>query len=148
MGYDTIQGEHEMTPEQVMLVQRSFERVLPIADLAAVLFYGRLFELDPSLRALFRGDIAEQGRKLMTMLRVVVAGLDRLDALVPAIEQLGARHHGYGVQAEHYATVAAALIWTLERGLGEQWTPEVASAWVSAYQLLSTTMIEAAAVAA
>jgi hemoglobin-like flavoprotein len=137
-----------MTPEQVTLVQTSFERVLPIADQAAALFYRRLFELDPPLRALFKGAIEAQGRKLMTMLRVVIAGLDRLERLVPAIQQLGARHHGYGVQAEHYATVAAALLWTLERGLGEHWTPEVAGAWVSAYQLLAATMVEAAPVAA
>jgi hemoglobin-like flavoprotein len=137
-----------MTPEQVILVQTSFERVLPIASQAAVLFYRRLFELDPALRALFKGDMAEQGRKLMTMLRMVIAGLDRLETLVPAIEQLGARHHSYGVQAEHYASVAAALLWALERGLGEHWTPEVAGAWVSAYQLLAATMLEAAPVAA
>jgi hemoglobin-like flavoprotein len=137
-----------MTPEQVILVQTSFERILPIAETAAALFYRRLFVLDPALRALFKGDIEEQGRKLMTMLRVVIAGLDRLETLLPAIQQLGARHHGYGVQAEHYATVAAALLWTLERSLGEHWTPEVASAWVSAYQLLVATMLEAAPVAA
>jgi hemoglobin-like flavoprotein len=137
-----------MTPDQVILVQTSFERVLPIAETAATLFYRRLFELDPALRALFKGDIEAQGRKLMTMLRMVIAGLDRLERLLPAIEQLGARHQGYGVQAEHYATVAAALLWTLERGLGEHWTPEVAGAWVSAYELLAATMVEAAPVAA
>ncbi len=137
-----------MTPDQVSLVQTSFERVLPIADQAAALFYRRLFVLDPALRALFKGDMEEQGRKLMTMLRMVIAGLDRLETLVPAIEQLGAHHHSYGVLAEDYATVAAALLLTLEHSLGEHWTPEVAGAWVSAYQLLAATMVEAAPVAA
>jgi hemoglobin-like flavoprotein len=137
-----------MTPEQVILVQTSFERILPIASQAAALFYRRLFVLDPALRALFKGDMAEQGRKLMTMLRMVIVGLDRLETLLQAIEQLGARHHSYGVQAEHLATFAAALLLMLEHSLGELWTLEVGSAWVSAYQLLAATMLEAAPVAA
>jgi nitric oxide dioxygenase len=134
-----------MTPKQIILVQTSFEQVLPIAEQAAVLFYGRLFEIDPSLRPLFRGDMAEQGRKLMTTLKVVVNGLTRLEALVPAVEALGRRHAGYGIKDEHYNTVAAALLWTLEQGLGEAFTAEVRTAWVAAYTILSEVMIAAAA---
>lgn len=134
-----------MLPEDVRLVQQSFGLVIPIADTAAALFYGRLFELDPALRPLFRGDMAEQGRKLMTMLRIVVAQLDRWEALRPAVEQLGKRHAGYGVTAEHYATVSAALLWTLEQGLGAAFTPEVRAAWTEAYAALADTMRAAAA---
>jgi hemoglobin-like flavoprotein len=134
-----------MTPEQIKLIQTSFERVLPIADTAAELFYNRLFELDPALRPLFRGDLREQGRKLMTMIRFVVVGLSRLDQLVPAVQDLGRRHAGYGVQPGHYATVGAALLWTLECGLGDEFTPQVAAAWAEAYTILADTMRAAAA---
>jgi hemoglobin-like flavoprotein len=134
-----------MTPEQIALVQASFAQVLPIADTAAALFYGRLFELDPSLRPMFTGDIQEQGRKLMTTLKVVVNGLTRLEQLVPAVQSLGRRHAGYGVQDQHYDTVAAALLWTLGQGLGDAFTPEVAAAWATAYAVLADTMKAAAA---
>ena len=134
-----------MTPEQILLIQASFAKVLPIADTAAALFYGRLFELDPSLRPLFQGDMREQGRKLMTMLRVVVNGLHRLDQLVPAVQELGRRHAAYGVADVHYDTVATALLWTLRQGLGDDWTPNVEAAWVVAYTLLADTMKAAVA---
>ena len=134
-----------MTPKQIILIQTSFEQVLPIADTAAELFYGRLFELDPSLRPLFRGNMAEQGRKLMTTLKVVVNGLQRLEALVPAVQTLGQRHAGYGVKDEHYQTVGAALLWTLEQGLGEAFTPEIKDAWATAYTILAEVMKAAAA---
>ena len=136
-----------MTPAQIMLVQRSFADVLPIADRAAALFYERLFVLDPTLRPLFHGDMREQGHKLMTMLRVVVAGLHRLEALSPVVQQLGIRHRGYGVTEAHYATVGTALLWTLQQGLGERFTPEVQEAWTTAYTLLADTMQAAAAAA-
>ena len=136
-----------MNSEQIMLVQTSFALVLPIADTAAALFYQRLFELDPSLRPMFRGDIQEQGRKLMTMLKIVVNGLTRLDQLVPAVQELGRRHARYGVRDEHYDTVAAALLWTLGQGLGVAFTPEVEQAWVAAYTLLAGTMKDAAEMA-
>ena len=132
-----------MTPEQIELVQTSFTQVLPLADTAAALFYARLFELDPALRPMFRGDMHEQGRKLMTMLKMVVNGLTRLEALVPAIEALGRRHIGYGVRDEHYAVVGAALLWTLGQGLGESFTPETEAAWSAAYTILATVMQEA-----
>ena len=134
-----------MTPEQIKLIQASFALVLPIADTAAALFYGHLFELDPSLKPLFRGDMGEQGRKLMTMIRVVVNGLDRLDQIVPAVQELGRRHARYGVRDEHYDTVGAALLATLHQGLGDAFTPAVAAAWAAAYGLLADTMKAAAA---
>ena len=133
-----------MTPEQIALVQTSFAQVLPIADTAAALFYSRLFELDPALKPMFKGDMQEQGRKLMTMLRVVVNGLTRLDQLVPAVQELGRRHARYGVQDRHYDTVGAALLATLHAGLGDAFTPEVAAAWAAAYSLLAETMKAAA----
>lgn len=133
-----------MTPHDITLVKDTFRQVLPIADQAAALFYARLFELDPSLRPMFRGDMTEQGRKLMTMIATAVAALERLDTIVPAVRQLGARHTGYGVKEEHYATVGAALLWTLEKGLGPAFTAEVRAAWTKVYTLLANTMIAAA----
>jgi hemoglobin-like flavoprotein len=137
-----------MTPNQIEMVQRSWNQVLPIAEAAAQMFYDRLFTLDPSLRSLFRGDMKEQGRKLMTMIGFAVKGLTRLEQLVPGVQALGRRHAGYGVRDEHYATVAAALLWTLEQGLGEAFTAEVRDAWTTAYGLLANTMKDAARLAA
>lgn len=129
-----------MTSTEISLVKESFRKVLPIADQAAALFYTRLFELDPSLRALFHGDMAEQGRKLMHMLGMAVAGLDRLEQLVPAVRALGLRHAGYRVRDEHYETVGEALLWTLGRGLGAAFTPEMQAAWAKTYWTLAETM--------
>lgn len=129
-----------MTPEQIGLVQGTWAKVVPIKEAAAELFYGKLFELDPSLRALFKGDMKEQGRKLMTMINVAVGSLDKLDTIVPAVKDLGRRHAGYGVQAAHYGTVAAALLWTLEKGLGDAFTPDAKAAWTETYTVLATTM--------
>jgi len=133
-----------LTVAQKTLVQGSFATIAPIADDAAVLFYGRLFELDPTLKPLFRGDMAEQRKKLMQMLTAAVKGLDRLDQLVPVVEDLGRRHVAYGVADRHYDTVGEALLWTLEAGLGRAFTPEVKDAWATVYGLLATTMREAA----
>jgi nitric oxide dioxygenase len=130
-----------MTPSIVTLVQTSFAKVAPIAGVAADLFYDRLFEIAPDVRRMFPSDLAEQKKKLMAMLGTAVAGLSKPDALLPAVRALGARHAGYGVTAEHFAPVGAALIWTLERGLGEAFTPEVKAAWVEVYGVLSQTMI-------
>jgi len=129
-----------MTRNEKHLVERSFAQVMPIAETAAELFYGRLFELDPTLRPMFRGDMREQGRKLMQMLAVAVYGLDRLHEILPAVRAMGRRHAGYGVTDEHYDTVASALLWTLEQGLGEQFTPDVKAAWVSVYTMLANAM--------
>ena len=134
-----------ITPEQKELVQSSWAKVAPISETAAELFYGRLFELDPSLRALFKTDIKEQGRKLMQMLTVAVAGLDRLNEIVPAVQALGRRHVDYGVKDEHYNTVAAALLWTLEKGLGDEFTMPTRQAWTDVYLLLAGVMKDAAA---
>jgi len=134
-----------MTPRQKELVQTSWEKVVPIADTAASLFYGRLFELDPSLKPMFTSDIKEQGKKLTTMITVAVRGLDDLGTLVPAVQALGRRHAGYGVKEEHYTTVAVALLWTLEKGLGDSWNAEVQEAWVVVYTILADTMKGAAA---
>ncbi len=136
-----------MNHQQVQLVQNSYESVKPISDVAADLFYGRLFELDPTLRHYFKGDLKEQKTKLMQTLAFVVAGLDKFDAIVPAVQALGERHVGYGIQPFHYETVGSALLWTLAQGLQEQFTTEVEQAWIAAYGLLATTMIEAAEVA-
>ena len=134
-----------MTPEQITLVRESWSRVLPIADKAAELFYGRLFELDPALKSLFKGDMTEQGAKLMKMIGVAVAALDNLESVIPAVQASGARHKGYGVKDEDYDTVAEALLWTLGQGLGEAFTDDVRGAWVETYTLLAGTMKEAAA---
>jgi hemoglobin-like flavoprotein len=133
-----------MTAQEIKLVQSSFRAVAPIADQAAALFYARLFELDPALRALFRGDMQEQGRKLMGVLGLAVGSLEKLDQLLPAVRQLGVRHVGYGVDDGHYATVGAALLWTLEKGLGSAFTPEVRAAWTTTYTTLASTMLDAA----
>jgi hemoglobin-like flavoprotein len=125
-------------------VKRSFALVVPIADQAGMLFYTRLFEIDPTLRALFKGDIETQSKKLMQMIAVAVNGLDQLDTIVLAVEALGVRHAGYGVTDTHYDTVASALLWTLEQGLGDAFTPHVREAWTEAYLLLAGTMKAAA----
>lgn len=132
-----------MTPQQITLVQQSFAQVVPIAPQAAEIFYARLFELAPQVRPLFTGDMAEQGRKLMAMLAIVVNGLTRLDAIVPAAQKLGQRHVAYGAEPAHYPVVGQALLDTLERGLGAAFTPDVKAAWSEAYALLSGVMIEA-----
>lgn len=133
-----------MTPMQKQLVQSTFSKVVPIADTAAELFYGKLFALDPKLKPLFKGDMREQGRKLMRMIATAVNGLDSLGALVPAVQDLGRRHVGYGVTTAHYDTVGAALLWALEQGLGADFTPEVKDAWATVYGVLAQTMKDAA----
>jgi hemoglobin-like flavoprotein len=130
-----------MTPSQIKLVQESFSKVAPISDQAAVLFYDRLFEVAPQVRALFPDEMSEQRRKLMATLAVVVNGLTNLEAVLPAASALAKRHVGYGAKAEHYPVVGGALLWTLEKGLGDAWTPELAEAWAAAYGTLSGFMI-------
>ena len=130
-----------MTSDQVVLVQQSFAKVAPISETAAVLFYGRLFEIAPQVKAMFPDDMTEQRKKLMAMLAVVVKGLSNLESILPAASALAKRHAAYGAQPAHYPVVGAALLWTLEQGLGEGWTPEVAAAWTAAYGTLSGYMI-------
>ena len=136
-----------MNGGQIKLVQESFEKVVPIADAAATLFYGRLFDLDPALESLFKGDMVEQGRKLMQMIGVAVKSLDRLEQVLPAVSALGARHAGYGVREKDYDTVGRALIWTLKKGLGEDFTPEAEAAWAEVYATLAGAMKSAQAAA-
>jgi nitric oxide dioxygenase len=133
-----------MTPRQQQLIQASFAQVAPIADQAAMIFYDRLFELDPSIRPMFaHTDMPAQRRNLMQTLTVVVKSIDKLETIVPAVEALGRRHAGYGVQPSHFATVGAALLDTLAVGLGEGFTPEVRDAWATAYGILADVMIGA-----
>lgn len=129
-----------MTPRQITLVRETFAAVKPIAEQAAAQFYDRLFALDPSLRALFKSDMRAQGQKLMQMIDVAVAGLDKPEALVPAVRALGERHRGYGVAPAHYGTVGEALLWTLGKGLGPAFTDEARAAWLAAYGLLAGAM--------
>ena len=132
-----------MTPQQVELVQTSFQKVVPIAGTAADLFYDRLFEIAPQTRALFPADLTEQKKKLMTMLGLVVTNLHKLDTIRPAVKALGQRHKGYGVTADQYAPVGAALLWTLEKGLGSDFAPETKAAWTEAYTALAGVMANA-----
>ena len=125
-------------------MQSSFSKVAPIADKAAELFYGRLFEIAPQVRPMFAEDVTEQGKKLMTTLGVVVNGLKNLDAIIPVAQQLAVRHNDYGVTSDHYKPVGKALLWTLSQGLGDEFTPDVEAAWTQAYEILSGVMIEAA----
>jgi hemoglobin-like flavoprotein len=137
--------ESKMDSAQIITLQQSFTLVESIADKVAALFYARLFELDPSLRQLFRSDLKSQGRKLMSSIKMVVIEIDNPDRISTAVHSLGKRHNGYGVQSAHYATFGEALLWALEQSLGEAYSPEVASAWISAYSLLSSLMQEAGA---
>jgi nitric oxide dioxygenase len=133
-----------MTPDQVELVQASFAKVVPISDKAAVLFYDRLFEMAPQVKRLFPADMAEQRRKLMSTLAIVVSGLSDPPSILPAASALATRHVAYGAKAEHYPLVGQALLWTLEQGLGEDWTADVAEAWTAAFTMLSSFMINQA----
>jgi len=130
-----------MNPSQVKLVQESFAKVAPISEQAAVIFYDRLFEVAPAVKAMFPADMTEQRKKLMATLAVVVNGLSSLESILPAASALAVRHVNYVARPEHYPVVGGALLWTLEKGLGEAWTPEVASAWAAAYGTLSNFMI-------
>ncbi|GAB1856794.1 globin family protein [Flavobacteriaceae bacterium MHTCC 0001] len=133
-----------METKTIELVQGSFEKVVPIADKAAEIFYDKLFELDPKLKPLFKGDMKEQGAKLMSMIGTAVNGLTNLEAIVPAVQNLGKNHVGYGVKDSHYDTVGEALIYTLGAGLGDDFTPDTKDAWVEVYTVLATTMKDAA----
>jgi hemoglobin-like flavoprotein len=129
-----------MTPSQISLVQKSWSKLLPIADQAAALFYGRLFELQPTYRKLFKTKQKEQGRKLKQMISVAVGGLPKLDTIGPAVEELGRRHLDYGVEEGKYDTVGEALLWTLSKGLGDDFTPDVEEAWTETYTTLANVM--------
>jgi hemoglobin-like flavoprotein len=133
-----------MTPEQIHLVQTSWSKVQPFQAVAADLFYGRLFELAPDTRPLFKRDIHAQGAMLMSTLDMVVRSLHRLGDMLPAAQQLARRHVGYGVQPRHYDSVGTALVWTLEQALGAAFTPPLREAWLAAYGALAGVMKAAA----
>ena len=137
-----------MTEKQIQLVQQSWAKVAPNSAQVAMLFYDRLFEIAPQVKPLFKSDMAEQGRKLMQMIAIAVNGLPKLDTIVPAVQDSGIKHADYGVKPEDYDHVGAALLWTLDQGLGDDFTPEVEEAWTETYVTLSTVMKEAAAAAA
>ena len=129
-----------MTAEQIELVQRTWRSILPVGDTAAELFYGKLFSLDPTLKALFKNDMKDQGRNLTAMMSVAVGALSRPERITLAMRELGRRHVAYGVKPRHYEVVATALLWMLEKSLGEAFTPEVRAAWSSTYAFLAGTM--------
>ena len=133
-----------MNSDQVALIQHSFAKVTPVTGEAAALFYGRLFEIAPQVKPLFHDDMTDQGRKLMATLAVVVNGLTDLESVLRAASALAKKHVAYGVKAEHYGPFGVALLWTLERGLGTEWTSDLADAWIAAYTLLSEYMIDEA----
>lgn len=133
-----------MTPRQIEIVKLSFGKIMPFKDQVAELFYCRLFELDPSLRLMFKSDMTEQKQKLMVALALVVTNLEKMDSLLPAIRELGRRHKSYGVRNRQYDVVGSALTWTLEIGLGTGWNKELADAWSNAYGRVAAAMIEGA----
>jgi hemoglobin-like flavoprotein len=136
-GTQTDDVSGNMTPQQVGQVQASFVKIIPIANRAADLFYSRLFETAPETRALFHGDIDTQGQKLMSALATVVNSLCDFESIVPIAHDLTKRHIPYGVAAEHYSLVGSALLWTLEQGLNDEFTPALRAAWEAAYSALS-----------
>ena len=133
-----------MSPDQIALVQDSFKDIVPIKDLAAKIFYERLFELDPGLKPLFTTSLHQQGQKLMSAMAMIVGGLRSWERIEPAVREMGQRHVGYGVKPEHYDTVGAALIWALEHALADGFTDEVKAAWTTAYESIAGTMVDAA----
>jgi len=134
-----------LTSTDIALVRASFARIAAIEDLAADLFYDHLFAIAPNLRQLFAADLSPQKKQLIQMIATAVDGLDDLGTIVPAVKALGARHVGYGVTAAHYAVTGEALLWTLEQGLGDAFTPEVRRAWANVYGMLAATMQAGAA---
>lgn len=138
-----------LTEAQVKMVQDSFTKVEPIADTAATIFYDRLFTVAPEVKPLFaNADMTEQGKKLMTMIATAVRGLTNLEKIVPAVQNLGVRHIDYGVKKEHFTPVGESLLFTLEKGLGDDWNDELKEAWATTYQILADTMIAAMEAAA
>ena len=133
-----------LTNDEVAIVQGTWAKVVPIAEMAATIFYDRLFETAPEVRALFPDDLTEQKKKLMQMIGTAVGRAHHLEQVIPALQELGRRHLRYGAEPEHYAVVGESLLWTLGRGLGHEFTPEVRDAWAKVYGLLARTMIDAA----
>ena len=140
-----MNNEIAVTPEQITLVKATWARVVPISETASRLFYDRLFETSPHLAPMFYGvDLVSQRQKLVKAINMVVMSLERIDTLIPTIRELGHRHLSYGAEESHYDEVGAALLWTLETGLGDDWSSEAETAWTNAYQLLASVMLEGA----
>jgi nitric oxide dioxygenase len=140
-----MNNEIAVTPEQIALVKETWSRVIPISEIASRLFYDRLFETSPHLAPMFYGvDLVSQRQKLVKAINMMVMSLERIDTLIPEIRELGKRHLNYGAEEAHYAEVGAALLWTLEAGLGDNWSREAETAWTNAYQLLASVMLEGA----
>jgi nitric oxide dioxygenase len=133
-----------MTPEQITLVKSSWDLAKPRESELGVMFYTRLFDIAPETKALFGDDVHSQAMRLMQAISVVINSLDNLDRIFPQIEQLAERHVDYGVKPEHYAIVGEALIWTLHKGFGEDFTDELKEAWLLAYTTLSGAMQKSA----
>lgn len=129
-----------LTAHQIRLIQSSFEKVEPIAEQAAAIFYDQLFEYDPELKLLFKGDMKAQGKKLMSTLKIAIKGLDDINQVVPVLQKLAAGHVNYGVRPSDYTTVGNALLQTLKKGLGDAFTPEVKAAWVALYRTVAQVM--------
>lgn len=138
-----LNNDGPINQADIDLVQQSFMRIEPILMVVGRTFYERLFEMNPELQKMFTGDMEAQGERFLDMIGAAVTGLDDLEALVPVVQQLGARHRKYGVETSHYGAVAEALIWTLEQGLADAFTPEIRTAWVNVYGVLAETMITA-----
>ena len=134
-----------MDLQQINLIRESWAKASPVADVVIKLFYNKLFELDPSLKAMFNNDMAKQRKALTATLNTIVNNLDKLDTIIPVAQNLGKRHVGYGVKDKHYDTVATALLWAFEHSLGDEFTPQTKQAWTLAYTTLATVMKEAAA---
>ena len=126
-----------MNSHQIALVQSTFKTIEPIAQVTGELMYQRLFELDPSIKPLFKGDIKQQALMLMTAIGLAVKGLDRPDSIEAAVKALGNRHRGYGVSPNDYPKFGAALLWALEQSMGDAFTPDVKDAWVEAFGMLA-----------
>jgi hemoglobin-like flavoprotein len=133
-----------MLEQHRVLVKQTFRKIIPVSESTVKAFYDRLFELDPSLRPLFRGDMKEQRLKFIQMLAVIVGGMDKLDEVLPAIVALGKRHKSYGVPASSYPVVGEALLWSIERSLGTEFTPDVREAWQALYGILATSAMKGA----
>jgi hemoglobin-like flavoprotein len=139
------QKNPEMTPEQKWMVRRSFPAIATLSRAISMLFYGRLFQVDPSLRPMFKQDIEVQGRKLMDMLSALMSHIDSIEDMIPLLKALGQRHVGYGVRPEHYPLVANSLIWAIAMALDEEFDPELRNAWKTLIELVAGVMKEGAA---
>ena len=142
---NTHVGEVGINTDKIALVQNTWSKLVPISEKAADIFYTRLFEIEPSARPLFKGNMNEKGRRLMDMINTAVENLNNLEAIVPTVQDLGRRHAVYGVQDQHYSSAGSPLLWTLCQALGAEFTTEVKEAWAEVYQILAGVMQAAAA---